>query len=167
MEGARHSSVQTVTAGLQPCSVARALSGCFMSACWGHCPVAADPRPPQGSCEPRAVGERAASGGRVGLGQWAGRVGRQSPWAHGLTLGPFPSQFLACSVSGNFILTYTEAEKSCNNGTWNHSVLCLGTPILGTPLHLLRCPLCSVPSVGTPFGRSPVDPSGCLSCPAV
>lgn len=92
----------------------------------------------------------------MGLGRWAGRVGRQSPCAHCLTLGPFPSQFLACSVLGNFILTYTEAQKSCNNGMWNHSVLCLGTPILGTPilctpLHLLRCPLCSVPSVGRPL----------------
>lgn len=31
-----------LTVGLQPCSVACALSGCFMSACWGQYPVVAD-----------------------------------------------------------------------------------------------------------------------------
>lgn len=72
------------------CSVACALSGRFMSACWGQCLVAADPCPPQGSCVPGAAGERGASGGRAGLGRWAGRGGRQS---HGL-LGSFLVPFL-------------------------------------------------------------------------
>lgn len=102
------------------CSVACALSGRFMSACWGQCLVAADPCPPQGSCVPGAAGERGASGGRAG---W-----QAVPWAPGLTLGPFPRQFLECSVVGNCILSYTEAQKSCSDGVWNHSVFFAWVP---------------------------------------
>ena len=95
-EGTRHSSVQTVTSGLQPCSVARALSGRFMSACWGQCLVSADPCPPAVCLGLLGRGVRQEAGRG-----WAGRQGgvAGSPigsWAHSWSLSSSVSSMQCC-----------------------------------------------------------------------